>query len=239
LFPLKALYPGDVNKLRSLTAAALLRFWKMVPLWSYPGDYHGSKNLEQALSRIAPNSDANHYWGNVHLTSTLLLAHEVFNKWVATESYKLFDSYESATSGKSISARKLKRRIIKLLSHKERRTKLNDPAFVNNLNRWIDSGVLANSLKNSTMFRYVQNQHSYVSESEKMDITELYPGYPEVLNEMRQWLVVEIKDVWLDTRDKIDNQMVLGIEKAFKELNLPEDQLTALYEWSLTQQSLI
>jgi hypothetical protein len=26
LFPLKALYPGDVNKLRSLTAAALLRF---------------------------------------------------------------------------------------------------------------------------------------------------------------------------------------------------------------------
>lgn len=79
IFPLKALYPGNVTKLRSLTAAALLRFWKMAPLWSYPGDYHGSKTLALALSRIAPSSDANHYWGNVHLTDTLLLSHEVFN----------------------------------------------------------------------------------------------------------------------------------------------------------------
>jgi len=53
----------------------------MVPLWSYPGDYHGSKNLEAALGRLAPSSDNYHYWGNLRLTDvTLLLQHEVFNK---------------------------------------------------------------------------------------------------------------------------------------------------------------
>lgn len=237
--PLVTLYPGETDKLLPLTAAALLWLWKRSPSWREVNNDIRPKNLGEAISRLAPSNEWYHFWGNGHLSDVQSLAHNVFENWTATESYKLWNSYESGSSGKSISIRKLKQKTIKLLSYRERRTKLSDPIFRQNLNRFIESGILNKSLENTTQFKYVQNQHSYVSNSEVIGVTELYDSYIDLLNEMRQWIIVEIKDVWLDSRDKLDEQMILGIEKAFKELKLTNENLSALYEFALTQDKLI
>jgi hypothetical protein len=97
LIDLKTLYPGNFAKASSLTAAALLMLWKVMPLWSYPGDYHGSKTLESALYRaralnpeilrtfgvtassIETQSNIEPLEGSVVLPSLLLKAHTIFN----------------------------------------------------------------------------------------------------------------------------------------------------------------
>lgn len=216
---LVSLYPGFA---RPMTAAALLYMWSRLPTW-------GPAYTFQSISDASNGS----LWKDNHNISqnTIEQTHKVWVKWNTVESYKIFNVDPSKIS--RVNPKKVKRLMLKSLARRGVRTSL--IARSHEVVTQYCEDVLKKAIQNSTVYRYINNMHSYQSKNAVIDVVELYDSYRSSLNDYRDWIAVDANMIILDKKETVDNQLILGIEKALLDLNYTEDQMTALYELTLSQ----
>jgi hypothetical protein len=219
-----------------LVSAILLNVWDLLEPWAEKS-VHGAGNTK--YTRVedlfeAPDDDIVNHVGKLRIEfrTTIIKLHSIFMTWYVTESGKI--TRKDMDRIKGLTPQKISRKVLTSLSKKAGLTIT--PNLKSAVRHWCSEELLNVAIFNTCARTHGRsdNWHSFQSESAVIDIVEANPSYKETLNEMRNWIVVDSNDVLLDNVEAIDNQMIMGVEKACRGLNYTNDQGAALLKEVLT-----
>jgi hypothetical protein len=164
------------------------------------------------------------------------LIYNFANRWNQIKSYKIYDDYESFLESFNISHSAVRNLTYKNLINKRLR-----PLVTKGLLREVsDYWLVANTkpgVNNTSKYRYdvPVKEDTRSSGNKVMTVGQSYSSFSEMIDNMNGWISIKVKDMFLDSRETLEQQNVLQLYNVVKDFNLSEEVLTDLDDWVLSQ----
>jgi len=241
-------------------ASHLLWLLKRLPKWSNDiGHRNVSKNLIDKLIDLGSDSDEYKIWirllddlrfnnqmssfeWNQRLklarlgvkTFSFYLIYDIANKWMQVRSYKIYDDYENFLQSFNISSNQVKRITYSKILNKRLRPFVTKGSLREVSDYWLKENTIK-GVNNTSVYRYESPIKASGSTKEVISVSESYSSFSEMIDNMNGWISIKVKDMFLDSRDTLNQQNVLQLYEIIKEQNLEDQVLEDLDHWVLTQ----
>jgi hypothetical protein len=161
------------------------------------------------------------------------LAYEIANRWMQIESYKIYDDYSNFLEAQSVPYKKYKKSLyINLMNKKLRPLVVKGPLkdiSVNWHKNYVNKGIIESSI-----YKY-EVQGSTNTTSNVVTVGSAYSSFNHMIETMHGWKSVKVKDMWLDSRDTLNQQNILQITNVINEMDLNDKVLADLNAWVLNK----
>lgn len=214
-----------------------------------PKDFYGSflYSLEPDLLKTLRSET---FWGDLceadlhHIYRMEIL----YNWWIRIESYKQFNAYDKFSDQTTLSGRRAFRKICSVCNSRWRTLIVKGPLK-----------ALATKWANSNLLRRAQLavcRHHYVNNGWDIEWLQALPGHVATninpdgsisdnvaanlyygddllvgINDMKSWITISSRDLWINHLDKTDEQLIFGIQKSFEDFSISKYEMAFLIPW--------
>jgi hypothetical protein len=242
-------------------AAHLLWFLRRLPQWSKTTGYRksdqtficklidlGSDSTEwktwiQLLDDLRYNNQMSSLeWNRRYILGRLgirsyffYVIYEIANRWMQIRSYKIYDDYEAFLKSFKISSYKVRKITYRTLINKRLRPLVAKGPLRKTSDLWLVNNTIK-GINNTSTYQYDSPIRADSGSNKKViSVGDCYSSFSEMIDNMNGWVSIKVKDMFLDSRDTLNQQNVLQLYNVIKELNLEEQVLVDLDNWVLTQ----
>lgn len=169
------------------------------------------------------------------------LCFEIAEKWTTIESYKIYDDYENFIAAQNVSRRSYRRHLHKNLINRKLRPNIAKGPLSLIAENW-RVNYTVKGVRNTSIYRYENvgsaSKVSTSDSSQSISIGQYFDGFSQMVETIRGWTSVKVTDVWLDSRETLDQQNILQLVKIIENLKLIPKVEVDLNNWVLTKLKL-
>jgi hypothetical protein len=198
----------------------------------------GDQVLRQVLSQedFKYRCEIGNEGGIPHFNFNLVF--KIAEKWTTVESYKIYDDYENFVSAQNVSRRSFFRHLHKNLINRKLRPNVVKGPLSLVAENWRVKYTIP-GVQNTSIYRYENmgsaSKVSTSDSSQSISIGQYFDGFSHMVETIRGWTSVKVTDVWLDSRETIDQQNILQLVKIIEQLELQPKVEVDLNNWVITK----